>query len=120
MNYFNPPVILRSETTGAIWSLGIKDGKLALVDKYRGVHLLTKATNYTVIERQPVAGWLTGVLLDVWLQFAHRDGDELNAGGLSALEDVEEALRCASLINEDGQPIRALTLAAGAGGMEER
>jgi hypothetical protein len=100
MNYFNPPVAMRSDKSGNSGALVIHNGKLAIYNKRTGPRVI--APGFTVIERQPVAGWFLKLLLGVWFQYATPSGDGFNSGGLSVLEDVEEALRCAGLIDEKG------------------
>lgn len=120
MTVFNPPIVLKSKLTNAIWSLGILDNQLALIDGCGNARVLVNAENYVIIERTPVTGWLTGILLDAWIQFAHEEpGGCLNSGGLSVLEDIHDVLMSAGLIDADGQPHREMTPPAGAGGMVE-
>jgi len=117
-NYFNPSIVMRSTKTGNVGALCVKDGKLAIVNTSCGARVI--APNYVVIERTPVTGLLTGLLLDAWLQFAHQEpGGGYNSGGLDVLEDIHDVLMSAGLIDNDGRPRKEMTLPAGAGGMEE-
>lgn len=119
MTIFNPPVTMRSIKTGNVGALCVKDDKLAIWNKSNGARVI--APDYVVIERTPVTGWLTGILLDAWLQFAHCEpGGCLNSGGLDVLEDIHDVLVSASLIDADGQPRKEMAPPAGAGGMIEK
>lgn len=119
MTIFNPPIVLRNERTGNVGALGTKDGRLAIVNKRCGARVI--APDCIIVERQPVTTWLMGILLDVWVQFAHQEpGDRWNSGGLSALDDVHDVLMSAGLIDENGAPKKAMSLLLGAGGMEEK
>ena len=118
MNYFNPPVALRNTKSGNSGALCIKGGKLAIWNKRTGAHVI--APDHDVIERTPVPGLFTTLLLDAWLQFAHQEpGGGYNSGDLSVLEDIHDVLMSAGLIDADGQPRKELSLVTGAGGMEE-
>ena len=118
MTIFHPPVVLRNTKTGNVGALGIKDGHLAIVNTSNGARVI--APDYEIVERTPVTGWLTGILLDAWLQFAHGEpGSGYNSGGLSVLEDMHDVLMSAGLIDADGQPRKVLSLPAGAAGLEK-
>jgi len=118
-NYFNPNVAMRNVETGRAGALCIVDGHLAVWNRTDGAYSI--APGWVVMERTPVTSWLTGILLDAWLQFAHRDDSGcLNSGGLDVLDDIKDVLISAGFLDSDGQPKREMTLPLGAGGMEER